>query len=96
MPKDEPKLVTDSEEETKLLHERYLLAVNSPVRRKILEALRESNLTVDQLCKKTNLEEQTLSWHLSILERALCVEKAANAENQIYRLTKAGKVIEYL
>ena len=75
-------------------HDRYRAAVNHPVRKAILEALRERGLTVEEIASKTVLTPEALSWHLAVLESGMfaCVE----SENAVYRLTKAGRVINYL
>jgi DNA-binding transcriptional ArsR family regulator len=75
-------------------HDRYRAAVNHPIRRAILEALQERGLTVEEIASKTGLTHEALGWHLAVLESGMfaCVEK----ENAVYRLTKAGRVINYL
>lgn len=40
----------------KLIHELLLRAVNSPLRRKILEALNEGNATIEELEAKTKMK----------------------------------------
>ena len=96
MPEKGPIAALDSGEETKLFHERYLAAVNNPSRRKILEALREGCATIEEIVAKTNLDKEVLIWHLSLLVSVRCVEKANASGNPSYKLTQAGKVIEFL
>lgn len=83
-------------EETKEYHLRYLKAVNNPVRRNILRALKEGEGTIERLQAKTGLDAKTLSWHLSILEHGFCVEKETKGGKQVYRLTQEGKVVDYV
>jgi len=92
----EPIAALDSGEETKLFHERYLVAVNNPSRRKILEALREGCATIEEIVAKTNLDKEVLIWHLSLLVSVRCVEEASTSGNPSYKLTQAGKVIEFM
>ena len=90
------KTVTDSIEETRLFHTRYLRAINSPLRRKILRLLNEGHSTVEQLQLKMSLDTATLKWHLDILEHGFCIEKQINQGNLIYKLTQEGKVVDFL
>jgi len=92
----EPIAALDSGEETKLFHERYLFAVNNPSRRKILEALRDGCATIEEIVAKTNLDKEVLIWHLSLLVSVRCVEEASTSGNPSYKLTQAGKVIEFM
>jgi DNA-binding transcriptional ArsR family regulator len=86
---------TDQESVT---HDRYRAAVNHPIRRAILEALSERCLTVEELAAKTGLTPEALSWHISVLESGMfaCIEKENRPGSVAYKLTKAGRVINYL
>jgi len=90
------KTVTDSIEETRLFHNRYLRAINSPLRRKILRILNEEQFSIEELQNKTSLAPMTLKWHLDILEHGFCVEKQINQGRIVYRLTQEGKVVDFL
>jgi len=90
------KTTTDSIEETRLYHSRYLRAMNSPIRRVILRIIKENNCTFEQLESKTNLNKATLKWHLDILENGFCIEKFVKEDKTIYALTQEGKVIDFL
>jgi len=92
----EPNATLDSGEETKLFHERYLMAVNNLSRRKILEALKDGWATIEEIVAKTNLDKEVLIWHLSLLISVRCVEEANASGNPSYKLTQAGKVIEFM
>jgi predicted transcriptional regulator len=92
----EPTAALDSGEEAKLFHERYLATVNNPSRRKILEALREGCATIEEIVAKTNLDKEALVWHLSLLVSVRCVEETDASGNPSYKLTQAGKVIEFM
>jgi len=96
MSKGEPETTSNPEVEMKLSHELYLRAVNNPLRRKILEALTRGAATIEDLEAKTNLDEATLKWHLNVLESGLCIEKENKQGNLTYKLTKFGKVVDYL
>ncbi len=88
--------VTDAGEESKLLHERYLAAVNNLSRKRILEALKQGSLTVEEIAAKTELSAEALHWHLSVLESVRCVETENLTGRTVYRLTQWGKVVDYL
>ena len=83
-------------EETKEFHRRYLRAVNSPVRRGILNALKDSDGSLGSLSAATGLDEVTLAWHLSILEHGFCVEKEERDGQPFYSLTQEGLVVDFL
>ena len=77
-------------------HERYLMAINSPLRRKILRALKEGEAAIEDLESRTGLDKETLEWHLSLLEHGFCIEKDNKQGKMIYTLTKEGKVVDYM
>jgi|AGTN01.2.fsa_nt_gi Bacterial regulatory protein, arsR family. len=88
----------EGKDQESVTHDRYRAAVNHPDRKAILEVLRERSLTVEELAAKTGLTAEALSWHLAVLEsgRFACVEKENRPDGVAYRLTKAGRVINYL
>lgn len=90
------KTIGRTMEETKEYHERYLRAVNNPLRRDILRALKEDDSTIETLEASTGLDAKTLDWHLSILEHGFCVEKEEKEGETLYRLTQEGKVVDYV
>lgn len=90
------KTIGDSMEETTEYHRRYLRAVNNPVRREILRALKDSGVSLDALASETGLDSKTLSWHLEILEHGFCVEKDMIEGKTVYRLTQEGKVVDFI
>lgn len=92
----ETSSVSKSIEETRKYHKRYLRAINSPIRRKILRALKESCATIEDLEFRTGLDKVNLEWHLSVLEQGFCVEKDNEQGKLVYRLTQEGKVVDYL
>ena len=96
LPDTKSKATSESIEATKQYHERYLIAMSSPLRRKILRALKESDATIEDLETKLGLDNEALKWHLSILEHGLCVEKDGNQGKMIYKLTQEGRVIDYM
>ena len=89
---DKSKTVTDSMEETKDRHRRYLRAVNNPIRRDILRAIEEGKDTITSISEATNLDIKTLDWHLKILEDGFCIERT----QEKYVLTKEALVVDYL
>lgn len=90
------RTVGGSIEETREYHLRYLRAVNNPVRRVILRALREGERSFEDLLTITGLEERVLRWHLEILESGFCLERVERDGKIYYNLTKEGEVIEYI
>ncbi len=92
----ESKTVGNSIEETRLYHTRYLRAINSPVRRRILRALKEGCANVKDLESVTGLGKESLEWHLSVLEHGFCVEKVMKQGKMVYKLTQEGKVVDYM
>jgi DNA-binding transcriptional ArsR family regulator len=90
------RTIGDTLEETRRRHALYLKAVNHPLRRRILEALREGDATLEELSARTGLGEESLKWHLSVLEHGFCVERIEEEGRILYRLTEEGRVVEYL
>ena len=90
------KTVKDSIEETRLCHLRYLRAINSPLRRKILRILNEDPSAIENLQVKLNLDKATLKWHLDILEHGFCIEKQVKQGKLVYMLTQEGEVVDFL
>lgn len=92
----ETSSVSKSIEETRKYHKRYLRAINSTIRRKILRALKDGCATIEDLQSRTDLAKINLEWHLRVLEQGFCVEKDHNQGKLVYRLTQEGKVVDYL
>lgn len=90
------RTIADSVAETRRRHALYLKAVNHPIRRRILEALREGDATIEELSAKTGLDEKTLKWHLAVLEQGFCIERVEGEGGTLYRLTEEGRVVDYL
>ena len=85
-----------SMDETREYHKRYLRAVSNPLRIKILRAIKNGFLNIEDLKSHTGLDTSTLSWHLRLLENGFCVEKDATEGKLVYKLTQKGRVIEFL
>jgi len=96
MARKDSKTIGDSLEETKEYHLRYLRAINNPLRREILRALKDGDATLETLQSMTELDARTLEWHLSILEHGFCVEKEVRDGETFYKLTQEGKVVDYV
>ena len=94
--KKSSKTVGESIEETKQYHTRYLRAINSPLRRRILRALKKGATTAEELQSSTGLDSETLKWHLSVLEHGFCIEKDMEQGRQVYKLTQEGEVVDYM
>ena len=93
LPEKKSRTTTNSEVETRQFHERYLRAMNSPLRRKILSVLNEGNATIEELEAKTGLNEIELKWHLDMLEHGFCIEKEEKRGILIFKLTQEGRVV---
>jgi DNA-binding transcriptional ArsR family regulator len=83
-------------EETRQYHTRYLRAINNPLRREILKALKKGCTTIEDLQSSTGLDHDTLKWHLSVLEHGFCIEKDIKQGKLVYKLTQEGRVVDYL
>lgn len=83
-------------EEEKEYHRRYLRAVNHPLRKKILEILRNQNMTAERLATRLRIDVKSLSWHLEFLEYGHCITRKRDDARIVYMLTKEGNVINYL
>jgi DNA-binding transcriptional ArsR family regulator len=90
------KTIGESMEETKEYHVRYLRAVNNPLRREILRAMKGGDCTLEVLGERTGLEAKALEWHLDILEHGFCVEKEERGGEVVYVLTQEGMVVDYV
>lgn len=90
------RTIAESVAETRRRHALYLKAVNHPLRRHILETLREGDATLEELSSRIGLDEETLRWHLAVLEQGFCIEKTEVEGRTLYRLTEEGRVIDYL
>ena len=96
MSEKKSRTTTNSEVETRQFHERYLRAMNNPLRRKILGILNKGNATFEELEAKTGLNETALKWHLDVLEHGFCIEKEEKRELLIYKLTQEGRVVNHI
>lgn len=88
--------VTESKEEIRSYHTRYLRAVNNPLRRKILGILNQEHSTFEDLQTKMSIDKNILKWHLDILEHGFCVEKQIKQAKLIYKITQEGKLVDFL
>jgi len=93
---DQSKTVSDSMEDTKERHRRYLRAINSPVRRSILRAMKEGHKTVEALSSATGIDPKSLDWHVRLLEYGFCVERRQGKDGAVFELTKEGLVVDYM
>lgn len=90
------KTIGGSMEETKERHRRYLRAVNNPLRRRILRAIKEGCGTMESLVARLDVDAKTLDWHIRILEDGYCVERAEEDGGTRYILTQEGLVVDYV
>ena len=96
MLEEDRKAINESIEGSRQYHTNYLRAINNPVRRMILKALKDGSITLEALESDTKLDARSLTWHLSILEQGLCVEKKEKGGSVVFKLTQEGEVVNYL
>jgi len=92
----ESKTIGGSMEETKERHRRYLRAVNNPLRRRMLRALKEGCETVHSLEDCLGVDAKTLDWHMRMLEDGYCVERIEEDGGTRFVLTQEGLVVDYV
>jgi len=93
-----------SVEGTKYLHDRYLKAVNNPIRREILNILNKlTRISKSKLLKKLVddkiIEDESMfNYHIDFLIKAFCIQpiKDEKTNETYYEITQSGKVINYL
>lgn len=61
-------------------------ALNDPIRRKIIELLKDKDMNVGEIFKNFNITMPTLSHHLDILKRADVVRSEKKGQYVIYSL----------
>jgi DNA-binding transcriptional ArsR family regulator len=83
-------------DEERKYHERYLRAINNPIRITILRAIDDGFSNIQDLELSTGLDPSALSWHLNVLENGCCIKKATIEGRFVYMLTREGRVIEHL
>jgi DNA-binding transcriptional ArsR family regulator len=93
---NDSRTVSDSMEETKVRHERYLRAINSPIRREILRSIHQGNKTLYKLSNALGLEAKTLEWHLNMLIYGYCIEKKNTDEGILFEITQEGLVVDFM
>jgi len=92
----------ESVEGSRYIHDVYLKAVNHPVRREILKILniygQSSEDNLHQKLKEKNLikDKKNLIYNLDYLKKAYCIEKIERDGKVFYKITKNGRIIEYL
>ena len=63
-----------------------LKAISDPVRRNILESLKEDKLTAGQICEKFQLTNATMSYHLKELKKAELIIETKYKNYRYYEL----------
>lgn len=93
----------NSLEANRYIHDTYLKAINHPIRREILKLFinkdkpLSKNYIFNQLKKRDLItERETLNYNLDYLLKAFCIQKISEREQDKYKLTQSGKIIEYL
>ena len=96
MSEKQSRTIADDMETTKERHRRYLMAMNNPIRRRIIRAILEGKATEEDLIDATGLDSRTLDWHIKILEHGYCIEREKNGAIVIFKVTREGKVIDFM
>jgi hypothetical protein len=84
------------------IHDVYLKAVNHPVRREILNIINErgdvsEDFLFSELKKQGTIKNiEDLQYNLDYLLKAFCIKRIEKMDAKIYRLTKNGKIVDYL
>lgn len=63
-----------------------LKAISDPVRREILESLKEDKLTAGEIAEKFNLSNATMSYHLKELKKAELIIETKYKNYRYYEL----------
>ena len=77
-------------------------ALSDENRQKILDLLKEDDMSVSDICKNLNITMATLSHHLDVLKRAQLVVSKRNGQQIIYSLNLSvfedlsKKIIKFL
>jgi len=73
-------------------------ALSDPTRRRIIQLLREKDMTPTEILEKINVSQPTLSHHLDILKRANLIEGEREGQFIKYSLNMSvfEMLIEYL
>ena len=82
---------SDTLEKSKKYHNRYHIAVSSPVRRKILKLIAEGK-NEDEILETLELSKKQLDYHLEILQWGFCIHR----EGDRWVVTKEGEVVHHL
>jgi hypothetical protein len=91
-------------EGTRYLHDLYLRAVNSPIRREILNIINSikqisKSKLLNMLINKGILDDEHMfNYHMDFLIKAFCIDSVndSDTEEVFYEITQSGKIIEYL
>ena len=75
------------------LHSEFCKSISNPKRQEILEALREEELTVNELIAKTDISQSNLSQHLAIL-RSKGIVRSRREGTSIYYSIANKKIIK--
>jgi len=82
---------SESIEKSREYHKRYQIAINSPIRRKILKLVKDGK-NLDEIKKELSLNEKQLDYHLKILEWGFCIER----DGKRVEITKEGMVVDHI
>ena len=91
-------------EGSRYLHDLYLRAVNSPIRREILTIVNKTKRISKTKLLKSLInrgildDEYMFNYHMDFLIKAFCIGSIKNDETKeiFYEITQSGKIIEYL
>ncbi len=78
-------------EKSREYHKRYQIAVNNPLRRKILKLISKGK-GLNKIKDELKLSDKELEYHLKILEWGFCIERKGDK----VVLTKEGEVVKFI
>ena len=90
------RTLSDTMEETKDRHRRYMRAIQHPIRRDILRAMEKGFTSMDELGKELGVDAKVLDWHLKSLEHGFCIERKGEGGSLCFVLTQEGRIVDYL
>jgi ArsR family transcriptional regulator len=77
------------------LHADFCKSISNPKRQEILEALREKEMTVNELIEETKISQSNLSQHLSILRSKGIVQSRREGTNIYYSIANKKIIKAY-
>ena len=90
------RTLSDTMEDTKDRHRRYMRAIQHHIRRDILRLMEKGLTTIGEFEKELGIEAKILDWHLRTLEHGFCIERIGEGDSPSFALASEGKIVGYL